>query len=1257
MLAKQKLEYTDFSAGISENTVPGKENAYATADNLLITRDRHLETRPGSTALSDQLYILPVPYQRVGALFNFYNDTMLLAQSGQDLFYQTGTTAPTWSTLFGPAGGHAFTHNTAYSRVAGAMWKQQLYLVSDSGESPQFFYFDNTGAAQLRTAGLPRPVIPALYTTSQLLVAGITLAVSLATSLKSHVDDFTVVHIAHDTVTSNAIAALTVPTNLATFQTYVAGLVTAYNEHLADALLDVAGPQVFHINEQKVYSPSLTMPWLGRYSTLNYLASTGLAPITDLNSALAVLNDLRTRYNFHTYSTLTHADAVTSLSTSGSYSTLQTGYGHYACPLPSIIQNTVITINTDPTDNLPASVFYSPAISGNLQPLWNFINQLKAEFNAHIANGTYHNNADTDNTIVVANCTDAFSATVLLAHLEFFYWWHYQDAAFTQTNVARTFHSFTGQYSSGDAAWNTASIDGSAFIGYVVVNTFAFNPFSSPWKITQLAAARNVMVTGGSSGVVNIGSTFSSTFASSTFRIATSQYHYDVAPVDGSYTTPVNYNARVLAYDLTLTNYAAIQASALALSALITTHELAQWANEATGTSQPLYFGTTTQTTSLFMMHNAPAGTGATWPEAQVRDYSTTAGFLDLLHAGAYFTTAAATTLPSSVIYTAVWRYNYTSGGLFFENDSTPSVYFSAPWVSAPIGPTPTLVSPFPVSLTGLPTLINPPGGNWDVANIKMDIYRTIPGGTSLFLVGTVANGTTTFTDTMPDLTLLSQEQLYTTGGVLNNDQPPASRFLVVLNSTAYYGYVTDITSGEVFPNRILQSIPSAPYAVPAENFDDLDDPLSGLSHYNNYVIAFCPTKIYRMEGAYDELGNGLLSHILVAPTVGCVSHFGIVQTEVGVFFCGTNGIYWTDGFQLTRVNLELEKTYLTLIQSPLQRARLSGVYDKGTRRIYWSFCSTPTSAECDIGWVLDLNYGLSDRMSFTTISGGSTFLPTAWVLFNNQLIRGTSYGFLFKHDAQYTSDQTPLLNQTSTPSTQWLPDPILYNFVSCQTNFGSSQVKKWVTRVTYQGQAKSNLYLQINRLNNNGGAWQPLTPVRSVSAIRWGDPAILWNDAVTAPLCTWGQTGMIDTFRKMPAGSLRCDWMAVQFKNASGIICGSDTYGKVHVSNLSGGSVNLTLPTPYQWPLWAVLYTIAFQNDGYVKPYAITFRNAQVIAVDDPDGTSPSGQSNVLWQISGMPYGQRFNLTAYNLTFAPLADEQSAYQGATSSDGGANAT
>lgn len=42
-------------------------------------------------------------------------------------------------------------------------------------------------------------------------------------------------------------------------------------------------------------------------------------------------------------------------------------------------------------------------------------------------------------------------------------------------------------------------------------------------------------------------------------------------------------------------------------------------------------------------------------------------------------------------------------------------------------------------------------------------------------------------------------------------------------------------------------------------------------------------------------------------------------------------------------------------------------------------------------------------------------------------------------------------------------------------------------------------------------------------------------------------------------------------------------------------------------------------------------------------------------WVMMGIPLGERFNITAYNLSYGLLSDEQNAYRGAGSSDGGAN--
>lgn len=1246
MLAQQKLEYTDFSAGISENTVPGKLNAYARADNLLITRDKHLETRPGSVALSDQLYVLPSLYQRVGSLFNFYNDTALLAQSGTDFAYQTGSPA-TWANINGPTGGKPFAHNTANSRVFGAQWRQHLYLVTDSGDSPQVFYYDNSGAPKFRTAGLPRPTLTPVYTPAQLLTAGINLAVSLRNTLIVHFGD-TNSHLTAHASALTALSALATPATLSDFITYVTALKTQYNLHIADATQSGAF-QLYHI---KVSNPTIEAS-LGRYAVLNFSASTSLASPSDLTTSIAVLNDLRNRYNFHTFATITHKDAVSALSAQDghvgvSYTTNSAGYGKNLCTTPAVVTNSTTT-----GSGTTLTTVYNPVFSGQLATVTAYLNRIKKEFNQHIGEASRdlggfgsHSQADTDNTIVVPDATDYFSCYVLLAHLEFFYWWHYKDAVKDENGTALLFQTYTGTAGFGSATMTSTSINGSSFIGYYMVNLQAANPWAGWTDAATLGSnyPAYTKVTGGTGTTVVFSAVSIGASGAGTWRISQSKYHYDLDKSGaGSSTTPASYNARVQAFDLTYSSLASLISAITFWFGLFKTHELSGWVL-STVNGQPVYNMASGQTSTAYNVHNSNPLSPAFWPESNpgfVQAEKTT----DAL----YLNTPP---VAGSVLYTFVWRYNYTAGGLSFENDSSPALLSQLYWTASPSNPAPLTTAQFPTTLAQLPTLVNGVGQNWDTSAIQLDIYRTITNGTSFFKVGSVTNGTTTFVDNVTDTSLITNQTLYTTGGVLQNDQPPASRFLTIMNNTAYYGYCTDITSGQVFPNRILQSIPFAPYAVPAANFDDLDDALSGLTNYNNYVIAFCRAKIYRMEGQFDQLGNGLLTHMEISPTIGGIGQASVVQTEYGIFFCGTNGIYWTDGFTLTRITGELENTYNSLIQTPTQRSRVNGVYDKLTRRIYWTFCSTPTASECDVGYVLDLNWGLSDRMSFTTISGGSTFSPSALVFYNNQLIRGTSYGFLFKHDAQYSSDQTPLLNQVSTPSTQWAPKAIIYDFESCATNFGSSEFRKWVTRVTYQGKAKSNLFMSVGRRNDDGTAWKQLVPVRSVTQMRWGDPAIKWNDTAA---CKWGADGMIDTFRRVPAGSVRCDWMAVQFTNSTAIICNSDTYGLGTVGTTSPTVKTLTLASVYKFPLWATLYTIAFDIDGYVEQHAITAGNGTgVLTVSDPNqvlvnATTPK------WQIQGVAYGQRFNLTTYNLTWAPLADEQAAFHGATSTDQGSN--
>lgn len=1131
MMAKQRLEYTDFSAGITENFVPGKENAYQRADNFLITRDKHLETRWGSQILGTSLYQLPTGQTRAASLISYHNEENLFAISNKEVFYVNSTNS--WSTLKGPFGRSAFNSNTAFSQTNWAEWRKHLFLVPDGGDGPMMVYPDATGTFQLRQAGLPKPVVGSTYTSAGLLVAAINLAVATKTAMLTHAGDTTAHVVAHASMVT-ALTALVAPVTISDLITYVGVLKTQYNAHLTDAQLNTTtGPQVYHVNVQVLAVPGTSF---GRYGVLNQLADTTLVAATEINSCVAVLNDIRNRYNFHTYSTMTHKNAIRNFSSAGAYADNVTGYGSNAIATPPVAANAV-TIAGE-TSNYPI-------FTGGIGSLLAYVNQIKAEFNAHLI-ADAHNLSDPDDHIDVPDATDIFSLYVLLGHLEFFYYWHYTDASHADTNLSPIFLPFTGVGATGASGFTSTSQDGSTLgpgLNFKVVD-LVFQSGPSLWTTAKTHLVANpspkVLVTGGTASTITLDHMITNgSPASLTYAVTNARYHFTSDTASASVTNPTAYKARTDAYDYSLNQqkYSTAVTAAQSILALIKGHELSTWTSAAIN-GLTYYFPQTVQTSAIYGPHFSPGsaatGGGTLWPTAPITVGGTVLSNAD---ATAYLNPAVGfgPTL-GSVLYTLVWRYDYNVGTILFSDESTPAQESQLYVSQSPKNSPPLTGAAFSTTLSGLPVLANGAGQNWDTANIFLDVYRTILNGTSFFKVGSVPNGTTTFTDSTADIDLPSGESLYTTGGVLANDQPPISKYITILNSTAYYGAVTDVTSGEYFPNRILQSIPDDPKGAPTENTDDLDDDLTGLGNFNSYVVAFCKTSVLRLDGKFDELGNGAIIHQEISKTAGCVSHKSIVATEFGLFFAGTGGIFFTDAYKILKLTTELDRTYASYTSSPSQRTAIFGTYDKINRRVYWALKSNGTTAECDVVWVMDLNFGMSEKMPFTTMSGGANFTPTALAFYQGQILRGDANGYVFKYDPSFKSD--PLIDPT-TAATNWLEQPVLWDFISCATNFGSSQMKKWTTRVTIQGKNRSNLSLAISAKNDDGKAgYSDLIPIRSRLNARWGDYTMKWNDQAN---CFWKYNGMIDDFRRFPASTMRCDWKTIRMTNAFVIIANSD--------------------------------------------------------------------------------------------------------------------
>lgn len=186
---------------------------------------------------------------------------------------------------------------------------------------------------------------------------------------------------------------------------------------------------------------------------------------------------------------------------------------------------------------------------------------------------------------------------------------------------------------------------------------------------------------------------------------------------------------------------------------------------------------------------------------------------------------------------------------------------------------------------------------------VSIVTYRT-PGNGSVFqrsssVVSPNYNDPTvdsvTFVDTVTDLNLLAAPQIYTTGGVLENEPPNACSM-----PTAHKGrlWVLDTTnplqlffSQQVVPGVPVQFSPFLTQAV-----DPAGGNTTGLGSMDDKLVIFKKTAIFWLggqgpdsTGSNSDFGNG---PILIPTDNGCINARSIVLTPMGLMFQSLKGIY-----------------------------------------------------------------------------------------------------------------------------------------------------------------------------------------------------------------------------------------------------------------------------------------------------------------------------------------------------------------------------
>lgn len=439
-------------------------------------------------------------------------------------------------------------------------------------------------------------------------------------------------------------------------------------------------------------------------------------------------------------------------------------------------------------------------------------------------------------------------------------------------------------------------------------------------------------------------------------------------------------------------------------------------------------------------------------------------------------------------VYAFVYSYEYSVLGTDFL-DVGPPLFVRAENVLA--------TSFQGLQITQIPVLANSSDTAYHTGSIKVQIYRTIDGGNQYFKVGEVTNGTTTFNDTMLDADLVDQEQLYTEGGVVDNDPAPRAKFVTLLGNKAYYGCIEDDES------HIRESIDSDLDACPQDHFIALPSAVTGLSATRGFVIGFTKDTSHRIEGGFDERGQGALLAPTISDSVGCVCPYSPVQIEGGVLFWAQDGIYFTDGYNVKKIATDWPTTYQTLIIDSAARESVRGSLDKTNQRVWWA-TSTGTA------YVLDLRHGLNDNSVVTTARSTSTGNFRHLTFFGNALYRSGSNGNIYQHSDALSADAGTA---------------ITWDFISVGL-LGDAPVRKWVPTMTLQFKNRGNLTTRLYSINDdNTGAKKELAKIQ-------------FRD---------GGTKLIEEKRKFRAGGLRCDQKQIQLTN-SGVAAAE----KMHLMNFT---------------------------------------------------------------------------------------------------------
>lgn len=200
----------------------------------------------------------------------------------------------------------------------------------------------------------------------------------------------------------------------------------------------------------------------------------------------------------------------------------------------------------------------------------------------------------------------------------------------------------------------------------------------------------------------------------------------------------------------------------------------------------------------------------------------------------------------------------------------------------------------------------------WDIRatnNVRVVLYRWSTAQPVYYQVSSITSPTINYTystqsvtisDTAADSSILGNNILYTTGGVIENIGAPATAAMTLFKSRLF---IVDAEDRDTlwFSKQVIEDTPVemsdlfTVYVAPSSAAQGATGPITALAAMDDKLIIFKSNSIYYMTGnGPDNTGgsNDFSTPVFITSTVGCSNPNSLVVTPNGIMFQSDKGIW-----------------------------------------------------------------------------------------------------------------------------------------------------------------------------------------------------------------------------------------------------------------------------------------------------------------------------------------------------------------------------